>query len=298
MTQTNKDEPLLACPLCSDPMRIVAGDTLQHVNQGDCLIGALAWQASPSFLTRWNRRPAPATIPAFEGEVEPIGQIIVEPNGEWLLKGWATNLKPGLHHIYAHHPATNAIRALEGEVEPLNYSRMGSGGRCNWLALREAVSEAKRGSRKHIDPIPDNIYTGHAPVSGINYNSLDRIVTAFVDEALAHPPATDAIRAAAFEEAARWLRGNIVGGISASVIMLDALSTARHSPADDGRVAEPWALLREQHEAMAEIMMRRRQSRDQEEREKVSAAIDTWRKVAAALTKPAPQPDTGGEEGK
>lgn len=71
----------------------------------------------------------------------------------------------------------------------LTYSTMGSGGRCDWTQLREAVSEATTGSRDYAQPLRDDIYPGHEMVRGINHNSLDRIVTAFVDAALTTPPA-------------------------------------------------------------------------------------------------------------
>ena len=67
---------------------------------------------------------------------------------------------------------------------PLGYHNMGSGGRCDWTYLREAVAEATSGSRAHSRPFDPTYYPGHQMVEGLNYNSLDRIVTAFVDAAL------------------------------------------------------------------------------------------------------------------
>jgi hypothetical protein len=67
----------------------------------------------------------------------------------------------------------------------LVYSRMGSGGRCGFQQLREAVAEATCGYRGAAEAVPLEIYEGHKIVGTINYNSLDRIVTAFVDDALA-----------------------------------------------------------------------------------------------------------------
>lgn len=66
----------------------------------------------------------------------------------------------------------------------LGYHSMGSGGRCDWTHLREAVSEATCGSRTASTPFDPSYYPGHQSVTGINYNSLDRIVTAFVDAAI------------------------------------------------------------------------------------------------------------------
>lgn len=51
---------LKPCPFCGDPMVIKLG-LLQHVEQGDCLIGANAWDESA--LGRWMRR-RPAAKPA------------------------------------------------------------------------------------------------------------------------------------------------------------------------------------------------------------------------------------------
>lgn len=71
----------------------------------------------------------------------------------------------------------------------LGYHDMASRGRCDWTHLREAVAEATMGSRTNAPPFDPDFYPGHQMVSGINYNSLDRIVTAFVDAALrAAPP--------------------------------------------------------------------------------------------------------------
>lgn len=68
-----------------------------------------------------------------------------------------------------------------GEVtQALTYGHMPSYGRADFRHLREAVAEANRGVRQD-DGLPDSLYPGHHMVSGINYNSLSRIVTAFVD---------------------------------------------------------------------------------------------------------------------
>lgn len=79
--------------------------------------------------------------------------------------------------------------APAGDGEHLTYDRMGSGGRCDWRHLREAVSEAVRGVREVERDERSDIYTGHRTVPQINFNSLDRIVTAFVDAALDRPRA-------------------------------------------------------------------------------------------------------------
>jgi len=79
------------------------------------------------------------------------------------------------------------------EGEKLGYRSMGSGGRCDWTQLREAVSESTCGYRDNARPFDPKFYPGHQMVEGINYNSLDRIVTAFVDSALSTPVEVGAI---------------------------------------------------------------------------------------------------------
>lgn len=93
--------------------------------------------------------------------------------------GWAIEYRP------TPSPVTDET-ALSGEL--LTYDQMRSGGRCDFRQLREAVSEATCGNRQHAKDPPEHLYPGHAMVDGINYNSLDRIVTAFVDAALASTP--------------------------------------------------------------------------------------------------------------
>lgn len=44
---------LAPCPFCSDPMRVHHG-VVKHVEQGDCVIGAYAWDETK--IGRWNRR--------------------------------------------------------------------------------------------------------------------------------------------------------------------------------------------------------------------------------------------------
>ncbi len=77
--------------------------------------------------------------------------------------------------------------------EEMTYDCMGSGGRCNFQQLREAVAEATCGDRAAKRTAHDDVvYIGHEIVGQINYNSLNRIVTAFVDKALTSPPAKPA----------------------------------------------------------------------------------------------------------
>lgn len=66
-------------------------------------------------------------------------------------------------------------------MKQLGYERMGSHGRCDFDQLREAVADATIGDRKSGAPFSPHFYRGHQTVPGINFNSLDRIVTAFVD---------------------------------------------------------------------------------------------------------------------
>jgi hypothetical protein len=88
-------------------------------------------------------------------------------------------------------PTDQAQGGGERDSRMLGYYRMGSGGRCDWTHLREAVAEAVSGSRSHSTGFDPDFYPGHHTVAGINYNSLDRIVTAFVDAALAQSNPTD-----------------------------------------------------------------------------------------------------------
>jgi hypothetical protein len=83
-------------------------------------------------------------------------------------------------------PVTVSEDAVERRM--LGYHHMRSGGRCDWTHLREAVAEATTGSRAHSKGFDPDFYPGHQMVEGINYNSLDRIVTAFVDAALSTLP--------------------------------------------------------------------------------------------------------------
>lgn len=54
-------------------------------------------QMPPSCLVH-----APKTTDSVDAvrEGEPVGQVRVEANGEWILKGWATNLPEGVHWLY------------------------------------------------------------------------------------------------------------------------------------------------------------------------------------------------------
>lgn len=93
-----------------------------------------------------------------------------------------------VHEVLAHIERTsddNGIRPeAMGSAAMLSYASMGSFGRCDFDQLREAVHESKSGTRDA--PLFDPSYSaGHQIIYGINYNSLDRIVTAFVESALA-----------------------------------------------------------------------------------------------------------------
>ena len=57
-----KTAELLPCPFCGDPMK-QEGPTIMHVDQGSCVIGALAFDETR--IDRWNRRaaaPAPQAV--------------------------------------------------------------------------------------------------------------------------------------------------------------------------------------------------------------------------------------------
>lgn len=93
-----------------------------------------------------------------------------------------------VHEVLAHMDQTsddNGIRSgATGSVAMLSYASMGRVGRCDFDQLREAVHESKSDTRDAplFDPKDS---AGHQIIYGIDYNSLDRIVTAFVDSALA-----------------------------------------------------------------------------------------------------------------
>lgn len=41
--------------------------------------------------------------------IEPIGQVSVEANGEWILKGWTTKLPEGVHCVYGKDPLRDIV---------------------------------------------------------------------------------------------------------------------------------------------------------------------------------------------
>jgi hypothetical protein len=45
---------LVACPFCGDRMRVNNSRLIVHATQGDCIIGALAWDESK--VDAWNHR--------------------------------------------------------------------------------------------------------------------------------------------------------------------------------------------------------------------------------------------------
>jgi hypothetical protein len=54
------------CPFCADPMQ-VRGTLLQHVEQGNCVIGKQAYDVTD--LPRWNTRAAPPTGTPLTAEI-------------------------------------------------------------------------------------------------------------------------------------------------------------------------------------------------------------------------------------
>lgn len=69
-------DTLKPCAYCDDPMKVNnAGGTFGHAEQGDCILGQLAWQHSPKFIAAWNRRArliaeAPALAEALESVIQ------------------------------------------------------------------------------------------------------------------------------------------------------------------------------------------------------------------------------------
>ena len=96
----------------------------------------------------------------------------------------------GANIALARHPDTPPAPAVaagdEVKLRALEWRRMPGYGQMNFRQLREAVAEAIIGNRQALGPFKADLSPGHQTVEGINYNSLNRIVTAFVLAAL-HP---------------------------------------------------------------------------------------------------------------
>jgi hypothetical protein len=152
-------------------------------------------------------REAEAISTASEGEVEAavarIGRQIDKEGGGGMTRPLSdgkrymviafSQYEADLMNRYERGKNATASPKVASDTAPgvrakLEYRNMGSGGRCDWQQLREAVSEACCGSREALEHFDPGYYHGHQMVKGINYNSLDRIVTAFVDAALAASP--------------------------------------------------------------------------------------------------------------
>lgn len=82
MTETVELKP---CPFCSDPMR-VKHSIFGHVDQGKCIIGALAWDLT--FVPRCNTRSDPAVRDKVTDEMVEVGaKAVAEFDGasDWKL---------------------------------------------------------------------------------------------------------------------------------------------------------------------------------------------------------------------
>lgn len=65
------------CPFCGDPMR-VHHDTLKHVEQGTCPIGAYAWGGSAA-VEAWNQR-SPLITELLSHRSEGAGYVFLNPD--------------------------------------------------------------------------------------------------------------------------------------------------------------------------------------------------------------------------
>lgn len=81
----------------------------------------------------------------------------------------------------------------------LCWTYMPSYGGMGWQQLREAVAEATIGDRRHVRETPEGRYIGH-DMTDINFNSLNRIVSAFVRAALSPAPVPAASEATVLPE--------------------------------------------------------------------------------------------------
>ena len=68
---------LLPCPFCGDPLSISISEMATHINQGDCIIGALGIPTdSPKAVTSWSTRAQPGYT------VKPL-EFVENRNGYW-----------------------------------------------------------------------------------------------------------------------------------------------------------------------------------------------------------------------
>lgn len=103
---------LKPCPLCGDSMEI-NGDLIRHINQGTCMIGVHAWEASARNVTAWNTRaPTAERIAALEEENAALKAIQAD-DGEMLTIAWMD----GAHR--AKQTYRERIAALESEAARL-----------------------------------------------------------------------------------------------------------------------------------------------------------------------------------
>jgi hypothetical protein len=98
-------------------------------------------------------------------------------------------------------PAAKSGEAEAVDLHRIKWSHMPSYGEMSMDQLREAVSEAGFADRHHLGPFDPSYSKGHQQIGGCNYNSLNRIVTAFVRSALTEPaPAGEAVEPVSVNE--------------------------------------------------------------------------------------------------
>ncbi|WP_140851060.1 hypothetical protein [Sphingomonas glacialis] len=134
--------------------------------------------------------PLPEDVTRATNELHALARLIERPPLEAvsLSLDMALRASFAIHKVLAHINRSNVEADLVDPIAKspatlLSYESMRSFGRCDFDQLREAVYESKNGSRD-APPFDSSYSAGHQMVHGINYNALDRIVTAFVEHAL------------------------------------------------------------------------------------------------------------------
>lgn len=87
---------------------------------------------------------------------------------------------------YSQTTEVREITDTKPAIVPLTWTEMPNYGEHRWDQLIEAVAEAQVGDRHHDIGIDLERFVGHQMVTGVNFNSLNRIVSAFVRAAAVH----------------------------------------------------------------------------------------------------------------